>query len=179
MCFVLITETLSGIKWRESMLNEKAAVSCETLKRVEVMKVTFVALKVSAGSVARVVTSVPRRVGTLSAKASRPVEKGTGVCGTQLLVKMTGGVVVEASASLQKMSLAARDGMPGSLRVLMDRDSEFEHSVSEWCCEDVAWQSRWTIGKPLKGAQHFDLCALCELSSSCKIADACHANING
>ncbi|KAH8612722.1 hypothetical protein ERJ75_000856400 [Trypanosoma vivax] len=161
------------------MLNERAAVSCETLKRVEVMKVTFVALKVSASSVACVVTSVPRGVDALSAKASRPVEKGIGVGGARLLVKMTGGVVAEASASLQKMSLAARGGMPGSLRVLMGHGSEFEHSVSQCCCKSAAWQSRWTIGKPLKVAQHFDSCPLCGLLlSSCKIADACHANIN-
>ncbi|KAG8341448.1 hypothetical protein TRVL_07719 [Trypanosoma vivax] len=179
MCFVLITETLSGIKWRESMLNEKAAVSCEILKRVVVMKVTFVALKVSASSVACMVTSVPRRVGALRVKASRPVEKGTGVCGARLLVEMTGGVMAEASASLQKMSLAARGGVSGGFRASMGRDSEFEHIVSQWCCKSAAWQSRWTIGKPLKVAQHFGSCPLCELlSSSCKIADTYSANIN-
>ncbi|KAH8620275.1 hypothetical protein ERJ75_000077400 [Trypanosoma vivax] len=160
MCFVLVTRTLSGIRWRERMLSEKAEVSCETLKPVEV---TFVALKVSASSVACMVTSVPRRVGALRAKASRAVEKGIGVCGARLLVEMTDGLMVEASAALQKMSLAARGGMSGSLCTLMGHDSEFEHSVSQWCCEGAAWQSHWTIGKPLKGAQHFDSCALCEL----------------
>ncbi|KAH8607926.1 hypothetical protein ERJ75_001375200 [Trypanosoma vivax] len=129
MCFVLVTKTLSGIKKSKCILSERAAVSCELLKRLKV-KVTLVALKVSASGVACVVTSVPRRVGALSAKASRPVEKGFGVCGAQLLVKMTGGVMAEASAALQKTSLAARGGMSGGPRALMGHGSEFEHSIS-------------------------------------------------
>ncbi|KAG8343998.1 hypothetical protein TRVL_05179 [Trypanosoma vivax] len=108
MCFVLVTKTLSGIKWRNRMLNKRTAVICEIWKRLKVMKATFVALKASASSVACMVTSVPRRVGALRAKASRPVEKGAGVCGAQPLVEMTGGVVTETSFILQKMLLAAR-----------------------------------------------------------------------
>ncbi|KAG8343025.1 hypothetical protein TRVL_06155 [Trypanosoma vivax] len=138
MCFVLITKTLSGIKWHERMFNERAAVICEIWMGLEVMKVTFVALKASASSVACMVTRVPRGVDALSAKASRPVEKGIGVCGAQLLVKMTGGVLAEASAALQKMSLAARGGVSVSLRALMGHDSEFEHSVSQCCCKGAA-----------------------------------------
>ncbi|KAH8619294.1 hypothetical protein ERJ75_000180800 [Trypanosoma vivax] len=138
MCSVLITKTLSGIKWRERMLSEKAAVSCETLKRVEVMKVTFVALKVSASSVARVVTSVPRRVGALRAKASRPVEKGISMGGPQPLVKMTCDLMAEASSVLQKMSFAARGGVSGSLCALMGHGGKFERSASQWCCKGAA-----------------------------------------
>ncbi|KAH8619460.1 hypothetical protein ERJ75_000165500 [Trypanosoma vivax] len=138
MCFVLITKTLSGIKWRERMLNEKAAVSCELLKLLEVMKATFVGLKVSASGVACTVTSVPRRVGALRAKASRPVEKGIGVGGTQHLVEVTGGVMAEASAALQKMSLAARGGVSVGPHASIGHDSEFEHSVSQSCCKGAA-----------------------------------------
>ncbi|KAH8619316.1 hypothetical protein ERJ75_000177400 [Trypanosoma vivax] len=138
MCFVLVTRTLSGIKWRERMLSEKAAVSCEMLKRLKVMKVTFVALKVSASSVACTVTSVPRGVDALSAKANQPVEKGIGVCGAQLLVKMTGDVMAETSAVLQKMSLAAHGGVSVGPRASMGHGSEFEHSVSQSCCKGAA-----------------------------------------
>ncbi|KAG8343236.1 hypothetical protein ERJ75_000072900 [Trypanosoma vivax] len=138
MCFVLDTTTLCDIKWCESMFNERAAVSCEIWKRLKVMKVTFVALKASASSVACMVTRVPRRVGALRVKASRPVERGIGVGGARLLVKMTGGVMVETSFALQKMSFAARGGVSGGFRASMGHGSKFEHSASQWCCKGAA-----------------------------------------
>ncbi|CCD19393.1 hypothetical protein ERJ75_000167400 [Trypanosoma vivax] len=138
MGFTLTTKTLTSIKRRKHMLNEKAALSCEIWKRLDVMEATFVALKAFASNVTSMATNTLRTVEALKAKASRHGEKGTGTGGMQSAMKMTSDAMAEASAMLQKLS---RGGMPSSLQTLLVHDSEFRHSVSR-CRNETRLDSR-------------------------------------